>query len=373
MVINRAGQAEDLTRSGYALLLAAAPARGALVDVDGVLPGLAAVPPDVLAGAQVGSVVQLAHPSNPHTVLAALRTAAAHPGPLLLVVVGQLLLDKGLTPHVALARSTPRSVRYDGVPWPWVVAELRSRPAESTVVLADLVADAAVWERRGSLALADGGLRVFGTLAPPPPRRRTARPRYAHALAEVLRSVARRPPLAELHQAVLEQAEVSRTSRLVLGAQAVPTVPAAPDPHGSVRAAARAGRYAEAAALAAAHEQAALRAGGPRSREAVHWLEVQADIAWLAGQPQRAAAGWIRVAVSRLAAGEAADSAEVVLAVDQAHHCWLRVVEPVAARLLGEELEPLRRAVPGRRPGALEAFRQRLAGLPVGQSGHVSG
>ncbi|MDT0446348.1 hypothetical protein [Streptomyces johnsoniae] len=366
MVINRAGQAEDLTRSGYALLLAAAPARGALVDVDGVLPRLAAVPPDVLAGAQVGSVVQLAHPSNPHAVLAALRTAAAHPGPLLLVVVGQLLLDKGLTPHVALARSTARSVRYDGVPWAWVVAELRSRPAESTAVLADLVADAAVWERRGSLALADGGLRVFGTLAPPPPRRRTARPRYAHALAEVLRSVASRPPLAELHQAVLEQAEVSRTSRLVLGAQAVP------DPHGSVRAAARAGRYAEAAALAAAHEQAALRAGGPRSREAVHWLEVQADIAWLAGQPQRAAAGWIRVAVSRLAAGEAAESAEVVLAVDQAHHCWLRVVEPVAARLLGEELEPLRRAVPGRRPGALEAFRQRLAGLSVGQPGHAS-
>ncbi|ARQ72069.1 hypothetical protein CAG99_27440 [Streptomyces marincola] len=196
-------------------------------------------------------------------------------------------------------------------------------------------------------------------------------------LAAVLRSVAARPPVEEVHRAVLGHPDVAGSPFLELGAPA--GVPAAPleaagaDPHGPVRAAARAGRFAEAAALAAACEQAALRAGGPRSPEAVHWLEVQADIAWLAGQPQRATAGWIRVAAARLAAGEAADSADVVRAVDQAHHCWLRVVDVSAARLLAAELEPLRRAVPGGRPGALRALHERLAELSAGPPGASAG
>ncbi len=79
------------------------------------------------------------------------------------------------------------------------------------------------------------------------------------------------------------------------------------------------------------------------------------------------------MAASRLAAGEAPDAADVERAVDQAHHCWLRVEEPTAARLLAEELEPLRRAVPGRRPGAVEAFRSHLAGLPDERSGSGPG
>jgi hypothetical protein len=349
--------------AGYALLIAAAPARGALVDVDGALPALAGISPSALLGTATGSVVQLVAPGDPQAVLAALRTAAAHPGPVLVVLLGQLMADRRRgAPHLALTRSTPRSVRYDGLPWDWLSTELRGRPPGGTAVVADLVADPVLWERRGTLDLA-GGPTLIGTLAPPPPRHRLARPRYVRALTEILRHSAGRPELTLLHRQVLEHAAIDLTPRMVLG-RAEPA--GGPDAHALVRAAASDGRYGEAAALAAGWEQAAARTGGPYAPEVAHWLEVQADLAWLAGEPRRAASAWLRVARTRLAGGRGPDDPDVVRAVDQAHHCWQRLTDRAAALTVAEELEPLRRAVPGRHPGALRDLRQRLAVLRGG-------
>ncbi|KOG87501.1 hypothetical protein ADK38_25080, partial [Streptomyces varsoviensis] len=69
-------------------------------------------------------------------------------GPLLLYLAGHLQLDrKQQLPHLALARTTASTVRYTGLPWHWLAAELRERPPGSTTVLADLVAEEAVWQR----------------------------------------------------------------------------------------------------------------------------------------------------------------------------------------------------------------------------------
>ncbi|MGW1927642.1 hypothetical protein ACWCQ0_54800, partial [Streptomyces massasporeus] len=69
--------------TGTAFLLAAAPAgRGRAMDAASVLPALAAVPPGVLTGTGTATLVELADPLDPQTVLTRLRAAAASPGPL---------------------------------------------------------------------------------------------------------------------------------------------------------------------------------------------------------------------------------------------------------------------------------------------------
>ncbi|NEC53490.1 hypothetical protein G3I18_33830, partial [Actinospica acidiphila] len=99
---------------GTVLLLAASPlGRGRLVDAASVLPVLAAVPPSVLSGADTANVVELADPLEPQAVLTRLRAAAAAPGPLTVYVAGELRLDRRQRlPHLALARTTPATVRY---------------------------------------------------------------------------------------------------------------------------------------------------------------------------------------------------------------------------------------------------------------------
>ncbi|NJQ02647.1 hypothetical protein HCK00_19395 [Streptomyces sp. PLAI1-29] len=157
---------------------------------------------------------------------------------------------------------------------------------------------------------------------------------------------------------------------------AAPASPAAPapgppapapspaeDPHPAILAAAHAGRHSEAAAMAAAWEQHAWRAHGPDSAEAVHWLEVRADLARLAGDPARSCELWLSAATARLSAGEEEAAADVVAAVDRAHHCWEQVRDGAAARGLSERLATLRRRVPGRRPGAVEALERRIEAL----------
>ncbi|MEK8171446.1 hypothetical protein NKH77_24535 [Streptomyces sp. M19] len=70
------------------------------------------------------------------------------PGPVLVYLAGQLVFDtKQQLPHLALARTTPRTARYSALPWHWLAAELGQRPAESTTVLVDLVADETAWPR----------------------------------------------------------------------------------------------------------------------------------------------------------------------------------------------------------------------------------
>ncbi|MFE4660587.1 hypothetical protein ACFRFJ_28330, partial [Streptomyces hydrogenans] len=139
-----------------------------------------------------------------------------------------------------------------------------------------------------------------------------------------------------------------------------PAEPAAHDPHPAILSAAMAGRHAEAAEMAAAWERDALRRFGPRSGEAVHWMEVRADLARLAGEPARSCELWLAVAEARLGLRQQPDDRDVEGAVDRAHHQWEQIADPARARALGPTLVALRRRVPGRRPGALEALRRRM-------------
>lgn len=108
---------------------------------------LAAVSPQTLLAADAVDAVHLPSASDPHTVVAHLRAAARHPGPLLLHLGGHLVLDKrGGGLHLTLRDSKPGTVRQDGLAWQAVAAELRARPADwDTLVIADLSADQAAW------------------------------------------------------------------------------------------------------------------------------------------------------------------------------------------------------------------------------------
>lgn len=396
-------------KHGYALLIAASPhGKNPAMHAAEALPALSAVPPAMLLGTATASVVQLADPDDPNTVLAQLRTAAAHDGPLLVHVAGQLMLDsRQQLPHLALAKSTPRTVRYTGLPWHWMQTELQQRPAGSTTVLADLVADDAFWQQRQQQPL-DGGLVLFGAVVPQPPRRRSAKPAYSHAVAAVLRASGTsgmgRPAAEQLHQHAVAEAGFAGAAGarvLLLGggaASAAPgaghtftqpyppspqhrTPPAPPlpppnpqsapvgtsrdeeDPLDIIFRTAQQGRHGEASAMAATWEQAALRNGGPGSPEAIHWVEVRADLARTAGDPDRSCRLWLHAAAARLQSGQSPDSPETYGAVDRAHHCWHQIQDPVTAQELGLVLAELREWAPGRRPGALQDVQVRLAGL----------
>ncbi|MFZ4152278.1 hypothetical protein [Streptomyces pseudogriseolus] len=363
---------------GTVLLLAASPlGRGRLVDAASVLPVLAAVPPSVLSGADTANVVELADPLEPQAVLTRLRAAAAAPGPLTVYVAGELRLDRRQRlPHLALARTTPSTVRYTALPWHWFRDELRLRPAGATTLFLDLRADADTWQALcappapGRPFPLDCGrdAAVYGRIAPPPARRGVASPAYMKALATLLRS-GRRPAEEELHQRALARiAPEGAGTDLVLEQRG----PLPGDPHAAVTAAVRAGRHAEADALAARLEQAAGFAHGPVSEEALHWTEVRADLAMLAGDAARSCRAWMALAGVRLAAGQPADAPAVEAAVDRAHHQWGRIDDPVRVRELGLELVGLRGRVPGRREGAVEHVRRRLrevqgrGGTPAG-------
>ncbi|MFE5883478.1 hypothetical protein [Streptomyces hydrogenans] len=583
--------------AGTAVLLAAAPAgRGRAMDAVSVLPSLAAVPPGVLTGTATATLVELADPVDPQTVLTRLRAAAQSPGPLVLYLAGQLHLDRRQQlPHLALARSTSAALRYTALPWHWLAEAAASRPAGTTTVVADLVADPEAWTR---LAAAPDLLRLvpaptlYARVGAPPRRGDLAAPDYLRAWADQWRAGAR-PSFAALHAeaaartlspqclflatggetaapAVAEprsvgaavsvsvpgagtapvpgpapapvsgpvpvsapvSAPVAVPAQVVSapaasapapvpvmavavdpgapsaeggepvrtpspapvplsgpapapapapqpapvpdrapapavpapvaesaerpGATAVPPLPAgfapaedeeapgtmklappkakrkpkdadakgnvqappvpplppttppapaappsappapaspppgrvpaavdprragygaasaapaappapaepaAHDPHPAILSAAMAGRHAEAAEMAAAWERDALRRFGPRSGEAVHWMEVRADLARLAGEPARSCELWLAVAEARLGLRQQPDDRDVEGAVDRAHHQWEQIADPARARALGPTLVALRRRVPGRRPGALEALRRRM-------------
>ncbi|POX56774.1 hypothetical protein C3489_03010 [Streptomyces sp. Ru71] len=339
--------------AGTVLLLAASPVgRGCLVDAASVLPVLAAVPPAVLAGTDTANVVELADPLEPQAVLTRLRAAAAAPGPLTVFVTGQLQLDRRQhLPHLALARTTAASVRYTAFPWHWFREELRLRPGGTTTLVVDLHADAESWQWVGAHGLDSGrGTAVHGRIAPPPPRRSVASPAYMKAVATILRS-GRRPPLDQLHQQALARIAADGPLRdLVLSTPG----PAPADPHVALSTAVREGRHADADALAAQWEQAARRAHGPGSDEALHWSEVRADLAMFAGDAARSCRAWLAVASARLAAGQAPDAPAVEAAVDRAHHQWTSIRDTDRARDLGAALAELRGRVPGRREGALD-------------------
>ncbi|MET8450215.1 hypothetical protein [Streptomyces sp. NPDC005209] len=346
---------------GTVLLLAASPmGRGRLVDAASVLPVLAAVAPAVLSGTDTANVVELADPLEPQAVLTRLRAAAAAPGPLTVFVTGQLQLDRRQhLPHLALARTTPASVRYTGFPWHWFREELRLRPSGATTLVVDLHADPETWENLRSQPLDSGrGNAVHGRIAPPPSRRGVAQPSYMKAVATLLRS-GHRPPLEQLHQQVLARLGAQAATNILLTAQA----PQSGDPHAVIAAAVKAGRHTEADALAAQWERTAVRAHGPGSEDALHWAEVRADLAMFAGDPVRSCRTWLTVATARLAAGQAPHAPAVESAVDRAHHQWGRIDDPARARELGPALAELRLRVPGRKQGALDHVQQHLRQL----------
>ncbi|MCX4235617.1 hypothetical protein [Streptomyces ortus] len=408
---------------GTVLLIAASPAgKGCLVDAASVLPVLAAVAPAVLSGTDTANVVELADPLQPQAVLTRLRAAATAPGPLTVFLTGQLQLDRRQRrPHLALARTTPATVRYTGFPWHWIREELRLRAPGSTTLLVDLHTDAETWQQLTAQPLAGGaGVALYGRVAPPPPRRAVAVPTYMKSLATILRS-GHRPPLAQLHQQALTRSYAedpdSAHRDLVLavepGYQAgapvpmpmpmpmptamhmpatapgyavapapvpvpapAPTPVAAPvaahlaapvpdpvDPHAEITAAVQSGRHAEAADLAERWERTALRTYGPGADEVVHWMEVRADLAMFAGDAELSCRIWLAVADARLTAGQPPDAAGVEAAVDRAHHQWGRIGDSTRARELGLALAGLRGRVPGRRQGALDDIRRNLSRL----------
>ncbi|WP_449349146.1 hypothetical protein [Streptomyces shaanxiensis] len=388
---------------GTVLLLAASPVgKSCLVDAASVLPVLAAVPPAVLAGTDTATVVELADPLEPQAVLTRLRAVAATPGPLTVFVAGQLALDRRQhLPHLALARTTPATVRYTALPWQWIREEFRLRSPGSTTLFLDLHADAEAWGWLRTHALDSGrNNAVFGRIAPPPSRRRVAGPSYMKTIATILRS-GWRPPVEQLHQQAFTRLGPEAYGDVVLTvppapvavpggfaprppyrperprphtpagpvvADQAPQAPAASppqpqDPHVQVTAAVQAGRHQDADALALTHEQAATRSYGPASEQALHWSEVRADLAMFARDSARSCRIWLTVAETRLAAGQAPDSPAVEKAVDRAHHQWGQVRDKARAQELGVLLAQLRARVPGRRPGALENVQKQLREL----------
>ncbi|GEC07644.1 hypothetical protein SSP24_52990 [Streptomyces spinoverrucosus] len=345
---------------GTVLLVAAAPVgKGRLVDAATVLPVLAAVAPGVLAGTDTANVVELADPVEPQAVLTRLRAAAGTVGPLTVFVTGQLLLDRRQRlPHLALARTTPATVRYTGFPWHWFREELRLRAPGTTTVFLDLHADAETWEQLRTTPLDSGrNCAVYGRIAPPPHRRTVADPSYMKAVATILRS-GHRPPVEQLHQQALHRI-TGEAPGIVLAARA----PGVSDPHAAISVAVQAGRHGDADALAARWEQAAARAHGAASEEALHWTEVRADLAMFAGDAARSCRTWLAVASTRLAAGQAPDAPAVEAAVDRAHHQWGEIRDPARARELGAVLAEVRGRVPGRRVGALDHVHRQLRQL----------
>ncbi|MFF3938514.1 hypothetical protein [Streptomyces phaeofaciens] len=408
---------------GTVLLLAASPVgKGCLVDAASVLPVLAAVPPAILAGTDTANVVELADPLEPQAVLTRLRAAAAAPGPLTLFVTGQLQLDRRQhLPHLALARTTPSTVRYTGLPWHWLREELRLRAPGTTTLLVDLHADAETWGwLRGHVLECGPGVAVYGRIAPPPGRRTVAVPTYMKALATILRSGGR-PAVEQLHQMALARiAGEGEVGDLVLHGfpaaagftpaqpappahpsgsaplahPASPALPALPvpgghrpqplrippsfqtprpapdgprdavlDPHAAIATAVQDGRHADADALAARWEGTAAASHGVGSEAALHWSEVRADLAMFAGDAARSCRAWLVVAAARLAAGQPVDAPAVEAAVDRAHHQWGRITDPSRARELGPALAELRGRVPGRRQGALDHIHRQLRQL----------
>ncbi|WP_406055043.1 hypothetical protein [Streptomyces sp. NBC_01077] len=354
-----------IAATGTAFLLAAAPAgRGRAMDATSVLPALAAVPPGVLTGTSTATVVELADPLDPQTVLTRLRAAAASPGPLVLCLAGQLHLDRRQQlPHLALARTTPATLRYTALPWHWLAGELAARAPGTTTVVADFAADAAVWERLATtpdLLHLGPGPTLYGRVTPAPRRGEPMAPDYLRSWAELWRSGARLPH-ATLHAESAAHAASTAPESFLLAPAPAPAPAAEQDPHPAILAAAMAGRHGEAAAVAAAWESEALRRHGPRSAEAVHWTEVRADLARLAGEPARSCELWLTAAEARLALRQRTDDPDVEGAVDRAHHQWEQIGDRARARALGPLLVSLRQRVPGRQPGALAALTRRMA------------
>ncbi|MGW4808444.1 hypothetical protein [Kitasatospora sp. NPDC004272] len=104
---------------------------------------LAGVAPQVLLSADQVDAVHLPGASDPQTVLAHLRAAARHPGPLLVHLGGHLITDRR---GEQLYLSLREHKSSESLPWSAIATELRHRGSElDTLVIGDLSADQVVW------------------------------------------------------------------------------------------------------------------------------------------------------------------------------------------------------------------------------------
>ncbi|MFF2074263.1 hypothetical protein ACFVXG_05830 [Kitasatospora sp. NPDC058162] len=141
---------------------------------------LAAVSPQVLLAADGVDAVHLPGASDPHTVLAHLRAASRHPGPLLVHLGGHVVADK----RGGQLQLTLRDAKQDGLPWQAIAAELSHRPAEwQTLVIADLSADQNAWPYlQGTVSPLSEGIPLWAVVSPDPEQIGT----FTRALIEAL-------------------------------------------------------------------------------------------------------------------------------------------------------------------------------------------
>ncbi|MGW7456905.1 hypothetical protein [Streptomyces sp. NPDC054797] len=393
------------------------------------LAALAMVPAAVLLDSQIPSdTVCLDGARDPNTVLTRLRAAAATPGPLLLYLSGRLTVDRRSRQlHLALAGTTPGTVRYTSLPWQWLATELRGRPAGLTTVLLDLAADKEAWpllQEYGHLP-ASPWAEVYGVVCPPAfATTGSAVSSYTRHWIDQLRHSPARPANVNLHAlavgaAALPPGTLVLPSAHELGTRpaaqqqqhqqqhqqeqhqqqgpsrgqkpehprphppepAVPpapaaspaptpspaSAPAAQDPRPHLHALATGGRHHEAAALAQAWEQHVLQTHGYASPEATQWAEIRADLARMAGDFRLATRLWIGAGQARLSRQGPGDP-EVHAAAAGALHCWTQLKDQAAAIDAGPELIRFLRVLPSLDPRHLHLTEQRLEALRTAHS-----
>ncbi|GJF27335.1 hypothetical protein KNE206_00350 [Kitasatospora sp. NE20-6] len=128
---------------------------------------LAAVPPHVLLAADAVDAVHLPGAGDPPTVLAHLRAAARHPGPLLVHLGGHLVTDRRAEQLFLTLRD---SRGHESLPWQAVAAELQHRPQDwDTLVVADLSADQTAWPLvQSTISPLTDGVPLWAVVNPDP-------------------------------------------------------------------------------------------------------------------------------------------------------------------------------------------------------------
>ncbi|MHA6765097.1 hypothetical protein [Streptacidiphilus sp. PAMC 29251] len=363
---------------------------------------LAAISPQVLLVADAVDTVHLPVATDATAVLAHLRAAVRHPGPLLVHIGGHLVRNR----RTGAAELDLGSTR---LPWQTVVDELRLRPVETTsLVIADLSADEDVLPPLRVVPSPLGaGLPLWAAVNPDPQQVGT----FTRALVETLHGG--RPGAdgaltpEQLHQQVHSvlrpevllvashsagQQIFRNTARRLEPAPAadpapVPEVPPVdevppfdtpplpeqpPTVHltvaaedyqqaiGVIVAAADAGEHARAASFARELEREAFAAHGPDAEPSLRVRQVRAHVSRLAGEQSEAAELYREVALSLLRT-RGADDQETRQATANAEACWRAVEDDAEAHRLGPDLLALRRDVPDDR--RLRAVEKHLARL----------
>ncbi|WP_370150081.1 hypothetical protein [Streptacidiphilus sp. EB129] len=371
---------------------------------------LAAIAPQVLLAAQAVDTVHLPAAMSATSILAHLRSAVRHPGPLLVHLGGHLVRDRRTgAAQLDLGDSL--------LPWQTLADELRLRPTETTTLLvADLSADEAVLPPLRVIPSPLGaGLPLWAAVNPDPQQVGTftralvealhgGRPGAGQALTpeqlhqqvhsvlrpevllvithgpgwEMFRNTARRPGQdASTLQMPLPPEELPGPPEShavafeVLPFDTPPLPPHAPTAHlvdvadyqqaiAVIVAAADNGEHARAEAFARELEQEALDAHGPDAELSLQVRQVRAHVSRLAGRQADAAELYRAVALSLLAA-RGADDPETRQAAANAEACWRAVEDDADARRLGPDLLDLRQSVPDER--RLRAVLRHLARL----------